>query len=322
MESYHTDSSASRADERVQPRQLRPFEYIATPPITHLIMAILDYCRVGGSFAPGVRQLAEMSGVTLGLISGLLYELDRSGWISYDGHVIMVLRGLDDSDQVIADHLIADHLIDQDDSRVDERFDASGSDDQIPDRSNDDMVLLAAAKSMKLDSESAAAKIPCTAENDHAADRHPAMLQLAEFGTNPTLRRRAIAARPDLTPQQVRDTWAHFEQRIAAGRCSAAAFHAAIADGQIHAAPSDPAMPLNPQSYAADPAFQLGSQSAPDESAQRNALYRDAHWRAVDLLGPGAAYQDMAIVVEVLVAGGSDESALTALADQRSAVRR
>jgi hypothetical protein len=307
------------------PRKLLPFEYVATPPITHLLMAILGYCRVGGSFAPGVRQLSEMSGVTLSTISGLLYELDREGWIQYDGHVIMVLRDLNESDdesdqlnrdQLIADQLIADSLISDDESPSS----ALGTGDQNPDRSDRHMVDSCLATA--LDSESAArSKIPCAAKNDQRAD-HPAGLVLAELGTNATLRARALEIRPDLTPQQVRDTWAHFEQRIAAGRCTPAAFHAAIAQGEIHPAPPDPARPLDPASYARDPAYQLGSQAEPDEAARRNALYRDAHWRAVDLLGPGAAYQDMAIVVEALVDGATDDQALAELARELSEAQR
>jgi hypothetical protein len=55
------------------------------------------------------------------------------------------------------------------------------------------------------------------------------------------------------------------------------------------------------------------AQQNDDEAIQRNAAYRDAHWHAQELLGPGAAYQDMAIVVEALVAGATDAQALAAL---------
>ena len=104
-----------------------------------MLDAITRHCRVGGSFAPGVRVLAEMSGVTLGLISGLLYELDHTGWISYDGRVIMVLRDPSDSDQQNGMYLIAsDQTIGDQDS--DRPFEASQSDDQNPDQFEGDMV--------------------------------------------------------------------------------------------------------------------------------------------------------------------------------------
>lgn len=153
------------------------------------------------------------------------------------------------------------------------------------------------------------------AEIDQVIDRtHPAAQILAEFGADPAIIAEALAARPDLTPQQVRDTWEHFQRRIAAGRVNpdAGAFFSAIRSGQLHAAPRR--HELDPAAYADDPAFVLGGQAQPDEGAQRNAVYRDAHWRAVDLLGPGAPFRDMRIVVEALVAGDSDEQALARLA--------
>jgi len=298
-----------------------PFEYVGTPPITHLLMAILGYCRIGGSFAPGVRQLSEMSGVTLGLISGLLYDLDRAGWIAYDGHVIMVLRDLDSDDQLNRDQLIADQLI-ADSLISDEESPSSAleSGDQNPDRSDRHMVdsCLVAVES---DSTATRSKIPCGAKNDQPHDQHAADLVMAEYGVFVTLRKQALLNRPDLTPQQVRDTYAHFKPAIDAGRCTDRAFFKAIALGEIYPAPPDPARPLDPQAYAADPAYQLGS-ALPDEAARRNALYRDAHWRAVDLLGPGAAFGDMRIVVEALVDGATDDQALAELARELSEVKR
>jgi hypothetical protein len=56
------------------------------------------------------------------------------------------------------------------------------------------------------------------------------------------------------------------------------------------------------------------------EAYRRAELYRSAHFRAKDLLGPGAPLADMAIVVEALVAGASDAQALTALEAERSTV--
>lgn len=318
MESYHgtnTLSSGGCSDSDVRnttaPRRLLPFEYVATPPITHLLMAILGYCKVGGSFAPGVRQLSEMSGVTLGMISGLLYELDRTGWIAYDGHVIMLLRDQTDHAVDVAPY----------DDQDNEPFNASGSDDQNPDRFEGDMVLTATAGSTDLNSEVAVA----VGKGDARGKPQPPAAQImAELGANPRIIREAYAARPDWTPALVRARWEYDQKRIAAsdGRQNEGIFFTALRCGELAPQRPDPQRPLDTAAYAADPAYQLGSQAEPDESARRNALYRDAHWRAVDLLGGGAAFGDMRIVVEALVDGATDEQALSELARELSEARR
>ena len=151
--------------------------------------------------------------------------------------------------------------------------DAETESDQI-DRSNpqcmEDHVLVAAV----LDSESAAARseTPCSAESIDPPD-HRALL-LAELGAAPKVIAAALAARPGLTPEEIRASWAHFEQRIAAGRCKAGAFFDAIKRGQLHNAPPDPQRPLDPQAYADDPGFRLGSDVrglAPDVSPPASA---------------------------------------------------
>ena len=50
-----------------------------------------------------------------------------------------------------------------------------------------------------------------------------------------------------------------------------------------------------------------------------NEIYREAHWRARALIGPGAPIGAMAIVVEAIVNGASDDQALDQLAAAASA---
>jgi hypothetical protein len=344
MESYHVSNSLSSGgysdsdvrEPRSAPRRLGPFEYIATPPIQHLLDAIVRHCRVGGSFAPGVRVLAEMSGVTLSLISGLLYELDNKGWIRYDGRVIMVLRDPSAGDQENGSHLIApENTID--DQNPDRPFEASGSLDQNQDQFEGDMVLTAANRF--LDSESAATKnLPCAAEIDPPPD-HRALL-LAELGAGAAIIRDALRARPGLTPEEIRDSWAHFEARIAEGRCKAGAFFDAIRRGQLHSAPPDPTRPLRPEDYAGDSLFRLGSdttgfdapaQTSPPASAPPPDVgppARSLRDRALDLLGDWTAENHSAMVRDSMFLqsrlgmGDSDAEALAALEQYRKRVKR
>jgi hypothetical protein len=77
----------------------------------------------------------------------------------------------------------------------------------------------------------------------------PAARVLAELGASYAVIADALLERPDLTPEQVRATWAHFERRVAAGRCETGAFFAAIRRGELHAAPPDPALPIDVERY-------------------------------------------------------------------------
>ena len=72
MESYHASATPS-----VAPRaKLLPFQYIASPPPAEVFKVILEHCGVGGTFAPGVRQLSLWSGVSRGLIDERAHEAD------------------------------------------------------------------------------------------------------------------------------------------------------------------------------------------------------------------------------------------------------
>lgn len=148
---------------------------------------------------------------------------------------------------------------------------------------------------------------------------------MAELGANPRIIAEAFSARADWTPRQVRARWEYDQKRIAVsdGRLNEGIFFTALRCGELAPSRADPALPLDPTAYADDPAFKLGSDvSPPDEQRQRETAYHDAHWRAVALLGPGAPFREMAVIVERLVAGDTDQQALAALAQHRSAVRR
>jgi len=330
MESYHGSNSLSSggysdSDVRNTRDIVNPYAQTYIPPVGRLLAAICDHCGVGGTIRPRNRALADWAGyASAGHVAELLGQLAYDGYIIYDRETGLITRLFDpEADQMIprgidsedaAESVLipsSDRFLAQQNAEYD--FDPEG--DQIA-QCMEDHVLVAAEH----DSDSAAKyKLPCGADSIPPSDHRAALL--SELGTAPKLIARALAARPDLTPAQIRATWAHFEQRIRAGLCASGAFHAAIANGQLHAAPPDPARPLDPESYARDPAYQLGS-APPDDAQRRNAAYRDAHWRAVDLLGPGAAFGDMRIVVEALVDGATDDQALAELEKELSEVKR
>ena len=325
MESYHSSSMPSSRGYSDMPvrnradsvRQLRPFEYIATPPIQHVLDALSRHMRVGGSFAPGVRQLAEMSGVTLGMISGILYDLDRTGWIAYDGHVIMLLRDQADHESTVAP------------------FDALGSLDQNPDRSRADMVLTATAVSTCFESDLVAveSEIPCADENDQPPDqppdRPPAAQLMAELGANPVIIRDAYEARSDWTPSEVRRRWTYDQSRIAAsdGRLNEGIFYTALRAGQLAPARPDPARPLDPASYAGDPAFRMGgdmtglAEPPPDPAAMQPPSEESPYDEAGRILPEGAPAADRAFVACRLACGDDAPTALATLAAHRRARR-
>jgi hypothetical protein len=327
MEGYHEPTTLTSSA-----RPLKAYEFISTPPIQLILDAIAAHCGVGGTIRPGVRRLAAWANyASAGRISPLLDQLASDGWISYDPStgLITLLEDPNGGSITPRDRWIADAADDaesapitrrdRDESHSDAEYESITARDRSAPRM-EDHVLVAAAES---DSESAAAryKLPCSVETITERDRSAALL-LAELGADDVIIADALTARPDLTPEQIRASWAHFLPRIRAGLCTAGAFFSAIRRGQLHPAPrADPRRPLDPESYASDPAYQLGS-ALPDEAARRNAMYRDAHWRAVDLLGPGAAFGDMRIVVEALVDGATDDQALAELADERTAVPR
>lgn len=120
---------------------------------------------------------------------------------------------------------------------------------------------------------------------------------LAELGGAPSVIAGALRAHPDLTPEQVRSTWAHFERRVAAGRCEEGAFFGAIRRGELHAAPAPPPPPA--------PVNDAG-----DDDAAFQAAYR----RARSLAPPGLAHTAMADLIYALLDGASDDQALDLIA--------
>ena len=326
MELSHIDSSASRADERQRSTVVNPYAQTYIPPVGRLLAAICDHCGVGGTIRPRNRALADWAGyASAGHVAELLGQLACDGYIIYDRETGLITRLFDPAaDQVIPRGITFDDRADsalipsrdRDFDDLDAENDLDPEGDQNA-QCMEDHVLVAATET--LDS-AARYKIPCGADSIPPLD-HRAVL-LSELGADAKIIADALANRPDLTLAQIRASWSHFEPRIRAGLCTAGAFFASIRRGQLHGAPPDPQRPLDPESYAADPAYQLGNQAEPSEAQRRNALYRDAHWRAVDLLGPGAAYQDMAIVVEALVDGATDDQALAELEKELSEVKR
>lgn len=350
MASYHENATPTATA-----RPLRRFESISVPPIRLILDAILAHCGIGGTIAPGVRVLGEWSGVTLGLISGCLRQLDAEGIVLYDGRNITLLVDPDaepetdrspDRSHCDEPEEVIDQVIDQPDQpsssdrsgdrslsqspllaaihRVQTRWNGDRPSDRSPDRSallgsdpplDPPMVhdYLAAA-------DSAAALKTSTNRGvqggesaiDHLADRHPAALILAELGADDVIIADALAARPDLTPAQVRNSWAHFEARIAAGRCDAGAFFAAIRKGKLHAAPRD--IRLDPAQYAGDDLYLLGSTAPPEQQQPAESLY-DRAQRLIPRDVTGVAYRAaMDVLMRELAAGASDDQALDALA--------
>lgn len=301
-----------------------PYATVVIPPIGRLLQAICEHCGVGGTIRPRNRALADWASyASAGHISPLLDQLACDGWIQYDRDTGLITLLSDPaigspdpaSDQMIPAGIDSEEeeeeaLIPTRDRALDQHDAESES---IPTRDQKtqcivDHVLVAAV----LDSESAAArsKIPCGADSIPTRDHRAALL--SELGTVPKLIAKALAARPDLTPAQIRATWAHFEPRIRAGLCTAGAFHAAIASGQIHAAPPDPDRPLDPASYADDPGMLMAGASPPDDAPEETI--GDIARR---ILPADASTADWVFVQSCLVRHISEASALQALADRR-----
>jgi len=324
MEGYH--------EAAVVTSGTNPYAYEVIPPIGRLLEIICEDRGVGGCFRPGIRHLADrLDYRSASQIPYLLSQLVCDGWISYDAQsgVIMVLRDLHTDQSIRSTDRRSVDLIDSDESEVidpidrgmelsDAEYESDQSSRSNPQRM-EDHVLVAAAES---DSESAAARYKY-----HAAQKpisptdhpdHRAVL-LSELGTAPKLIAKALEKRPDLTPAQIRATWLHFEPRIKAGLCTAGAFHAAIANGQLHAAPPDPRRPLEPESYADDPAFVLGSQPPPGETFADRADRLLPKPTAATLKQHTAAWL---FLQRRMGDGDSDDQALQALETYRREVRQ
>jgi hypothetical protein len=335
MQAYHASNSLSSSGYPDIPvgdsRTPNPYAYEVVPPIGRLLALLCDELSIGGCFRPGNRQLADRLGyASAGHIPTLLSQLACEGWIDYDPdtRLITLLRdyradpAIPPMDQRSGDPIAGS---DDDDSALIPRSDRDSPQQyaetrSIPSRDQlaqcmEDHVLVAAA----LDSESAAArsKIPCAADSIPPMDHRASLL--SELGTAPKLIAKALTKRPDLTPGQIRATWSHFEPRIKAGLCSAGAFHAAIANGQIHAAPPDPTAPIDPQAYAGRENIMLGSAPPPEGTIRDRALILAGQPTAETI---GSYSRDVVFLQCRLGMGDSDADALNALEKHRKRVRR
>jgi hypothetical protein len=178
-----------------------------------------------------------------------------------------------------------------------------------------------------LDQNAESALIPSRdrrfAQQNAVGDFDPAMDQAAQCMEDHVLVAAALdsesAAARSKIPCAADSIWSHFEPRIKAGLCSAGAFHAAIANGQIHAAPPDPTAPIDPQAYAGRENIMLGSDPPPEGTIRDRALTLAGSPTAETL---GSYARDVVFLQCRLGMGDSDEIALQALAEHRKAVRR
>lgn len=289
MEVYHQGVTPTGTTTRT----LYPYEYVVRQPIARLLRAIDRNCGVGNTIRPGVRQLAEWAGyASAGLVSPLLRQLDEDGWIAYDGATGSITQLADPSqpasevDAEPINHVDpapinppdrpinhvdptpindADRPINFKDrpksinfaDRVQRRLQAKQPPINHADRFRGRMVDhdLVAAADHDQDSAAAPENLPsCGDDPISTVDRLcPAAQALTELGTAARHIESALRSRPDLTPQQVRDTWAHFDARRKRGRVNddMGAFYSAIARGEIHSAPpTETPAAIDWQSYA------------------------------------------------------------------------
>ncbi len=340
---------------------LRPYEFVARPPIAFVLDAIVDHCGMGGSITPGVRELAKWAGVSAGQISPILYQLADDGWILYDGRVITLVRHPD----LVADQLGADGTdlgadqesdlesdrpdlatdrIDQTRDRPDlakDRFGISSAvngtvvrqttaknSDLAKDRFRGRMVHVSHEQQQSLDQDSAAATkrhVPCAAQNDQQPDRvSPVVQALLEVGTNSKIIAKALAARPQLTAQEVRDTWSWHQWRIerSGGTKGDGVFFEAISCGQVHAAPPNSDAPIDTCRYVGPGSsygglFISGGATGPEETGPP---LDDAEARARSL-APDATEGELAIMAADLADGARDDQVLNWLAERRGRER-
>lgn len=268
----HPDTHTTPAEG--MPR-LRPYQFIATPAITLVLDAIAERLAVGESFAPGVRALAGWAGLrSAGQISPILYQLAADGWIAYDsaGTITLLLHPDQEADR-LPDHdpdrgdqngdrgdqdadPSLDHSPDRPDQgcdrpppirrlvessqRVPKRSARTRCADQAADRLSRCMVLEIHEQQQQHAPAAARKNLPFMAQTDQAADRLcPAARALADLGAHEQIIAEALAARPGLTDDEVRGTWAWHAARRArsGGRLGEGVFFHAIRRGQIHAPP-------------------------------------------------------------------------------------
>lgn len=337
-------------------RQMRPYEYVVRPPIARLLQAIRAHCGVGGTIKPGVRTLAAwMNYASAGRIAPLLAQLAQDGWILYDGISITLLAELDGAitpgdQEVTGDDPEAITPCDRGAESTNSGAITGGdrgteaTDSEAPITSRDrasrhqnaqlraitprDRIAvrmvdhdLAAAESDSEISAAALKILPCAADSITPGDRStPTAQLLTNLGANASIIVEALTARPDLTPQQVADTyaWHAWRRERSGGRLGEGAFFTAIAEGHIHAPPPDPNGSIAVERYAGDDLYRLGSDVSdlddPYTPHPPDQEHESPHDHARRIAPDGATGQDFLFLVGLLASGASDQEALAALA--------
>jgi hypothetical protein len=338
---YHETLSGT-----VTPRTLGPYEFITTPPEQLVLNAILDQAGVGDCISPGIRGLAEQTGVSRGLITDCLRTLANDGWIAYDGRWITLLRdpSCEETSDRSGDRSGADEAETEPEELIDQVIDhliTADLSDRSPDRSLSPSPILAALqrRAMRQNDD-----IPRAKNSDRSPDRsahmvhdqvtttspvvvhessttggsggdadrspdrpHPAAEIMAELGAHRKVVTRALLIVPPWTAQEVRDRWDYDQRRIAAS-------DGELAEGIFfealmagQRAPKRRDPQLDPAAYAGDDLYRLGSVPAPDVGES----LRD---HAERITPPNISGADFLFVMQRLALGEPDAEVLAKLA--------
>lgn len=294
-------------------RRLGYYESISTPPIQLVKNAIFAQAVIGDRIAPGIRVLSDQSGVSRGMISECLYQLDREGWIVYDGRTITLVRDPDvepEGDRSIdrsPDSAAIDRSIDQKRApkTSDRSIDRSHCDER--DQPQQDAVKLRTSRD-RVQNVCMESLITTTSSLDPVVvETSRARAVMAKLGAEPPIITDAFASRPDWTAEQVRARWTFDQERIAAsdGRLNDGVFFHALRRGQLAPQPRTVDWGTYVQAQAASPPDD--DPDPPGESPQQHA----ARIAPADCSG-----RDMLFLVQQLAQHASDAAALAALASR------
>lgn len=313
------------------PRPLGPYEWVATPPIQLILNAICDLLAVGGSAAPGVRQLAEIAGVSRGMVTDNLRQLAADGWIAYDGRYITLLRHPDEVIDQADVH--PDEAIDQSDvhsaatmpalaprrvlvpdvalSESARPTDRSRPSDSLPPYNPPMEYIHVTATAAAVTQRNSTGGSGGDALADHAAD-HPAAATMREYGAAPRIVVEALRARPSYTPDQVHALWAWCEQRRAQRPAlGAGVFFSALREGQL--APAAPSAAVDWAAYKRKEAAALAAPADVPPPADLDAATEQAR-----RLAPDATADELAVMAADLVEGLSEQAVREWLAERRA----
>lgn len=324
------------------PRPLGPYEWVATPPIQLILNAICELLVVGGSAAPGVRQLAEIAGVSRGMVSDNLRQLAIDGWIAYDGRYITLLRHPDEAHDQSDVH--PDEVIDQSDVRSDQAIDQSDvhsaatmpalaprrvlvpdvalsesarptdrsrpSDSPPPYNPPMEYIHVAATAAAATQRNSIGGS-GGPSQNDQPAD-HPAAAVMRQYGADGKIVNKALMARPDYTPDQVHALWAWQEQRRAQNpNLGPGIFFTSLAAGQL--APTARSAAVDWAAYKRKEAAALAAPADEPPPTDLGAATEQAR-----RLAPDATPDELAVMAADLVEGLSEQAVLDWLAERRA----